>query len=188
MLVHRPYRQGSYHMRRLLIATMLAAAWASSAHAEDYPSRPITMVVPLPAGGAFDVTARVLAEHMRVSLGQPVIIENVTGAAGSIGTGQVARAAPDGYTLIFGGLNTHVVNPAFLSLQYDVLKDFKPIALTATVQLLIVAKKAMPANDLKELIAWLRANPGKASQGTGGPGNTSHLAAILFQKETGTQL
>ena len=146
------------------------------------------MVVPLPAGGAFDVTARVLAEHMRVSLGQPVIIENVTGAAGSIGTGQVARAAPDGYTLIFGGLNTHVVNPAFLPLQYDVLKDFEPIALTATVQLLIVAKKAMPANDLKELIAWLRANPGKASQGTGGRGNTSHLAAHLFQKETGTRL
>jgi tripartite-type tricarboxylate transporter receptor subunit TctC len=146
------------------------------------------MVVPLPAGGAFDVAARVLAEHMRASLGQPVIIENVTGAAGSIGTGQVARAAPDGHTLIFGGLNTHVVNPAFLSLQYDVLKDFEPVALTATVKLLIVAKKAMPANDLKELTGWLRANPGKASQGTGGPGNTSHLAAILFQKETGTRL
>jgi tripartite-type tricarboxylate transporter receptor subunit TctC len=175
-------------MRKLLIATMLAAAWASSTHAQVYPSRPITMVVPLPAGGAFDVTARVLAEHMRVSLGQPVIIENVTGAAGSIGTGQVARAAPDGYTLIFGGLNTHVVNPAFLSLQYDVLKDFEPIALTATVQLLIVAKKAMPANDLKELIAWLRANPDKASQGTGGRGNVSHLAAVFFQKETGTRL
>jgi tripartite-type tricarboxylate transporter receptor subunit TctC len=175
-------------MRKLLIATMFAAAWASSAHAEVYPSRPITMVVPLPAGGAFDVTARILAEHMRVSLGQPVIIENVTGAAGSIGTGQVARAAPNGYTLIFGGLNTHVVNPAFLSLQYNVLKDFEPVALTATVQLLIVAKKAMPANDLKELIAWLKANPDKASQGTGGRGNVSHLAAVFFQKETGTRL
>jgi tripartite-type tricarboxylate transporter receptor subunit TctC len=175
-------------MRKQLIATLLAAAWVSSAHAEVYPSRPITMVVPLPAGGAFDVTARVLAEHMRTSLGQPVIIENVTGAAGSIGTGQVARATPDGYTLISGGLNTHVVNPAFLSLQYDVLKDFEPIALMASVQLLIVAKKAMPANDLTELIAWLRANPGNASQGTGGRGNTSHLAALLFQKETGTRL
>jgi tripartite-type tricarboxylate transporter receptor subunit TctC len=175
-------------MRKLFILTMLAAALTSNAHAQVYPSHPITMVVPLPAGGAFDVTARILAEHMRGSLGQPVIIENVTGAAGSIGTGQVARAAPDGYTLIFGGLNTHVVNPAFLSLQYDVLKDFEPIALTATVQLLIVAKKAMPANDLKELIAWLKANPDKASQGTGGRGNTSHLAAVFFQKETGTHL
>jgi tripartite-type tricarboxylate transporter receptor subunit TctC len=174
-------------MRKLLIATMLAAAWASSAHAQVYPSRPITMVVPLPAGGAFDVTARIMAEHMR-ALGQPVIIENVTGAAGSIGTGQVARAAPDGHTLIFGGLNTHVVNPAFLSLQYDVLKDFEPVALIATVQLLIVAKKALPANDLKELIAWLRANPDKASQGTGGRGNVSHLAALFFQRETGTRL
>src|SRR5215510_12333575 len=105
---------------------MLAAAWASSAHAEVYPSRPITMVVPLPAGGAFDVTARVLAEHMRTSLGQPVIIENVTGAAGSIGTGQVARAKPDGYTLIAGGLNTHVNNPAFLALHHNVLHDFAP--------------------------------------------------------------
>jgi tripartite-type tricarboxylate transporter receptor subunit TctC len=175
-------------MRKLLIVTMLAAAWASSANAQVYPTRPITMVVPLPAGGAFDVTARVLAEHMRASLGQPVIIENVTGAAGSIGTRQVARAAPDGYTLIFGGLNTHVVNPAFLSLQYDVLKDFEPVALTSTGQMLIVARKAMPTNDLKELIAWLKANPDKASQGTGGPGNVSHLAAVFFRKETGTRL
>src|SRR5262245_53149702 len=156
-------------MRKLLITAAFVVGWASLgvAQAQVYPSRPITLVVPLPAGGAFDVTARVLAEHMRASLGQPIIIENVTGAAGSIGTGRVARAAPDGYTLVFGGLNTHVVNPAFLPLQYDVLKDFAPVGLTATVSLLIVAKKAMPANDLKELIAWLRANPNKASQGTG---------------------
>jgi tripartite-type tricarboxylate transporter receptor subunit TctC len=176
--------------KKLLIATVCAVVWGSigSTQAQVYPSRPITLVVPLPAGGAFDVTARVLAEHMRVSLGQSIIIENVTGAAGSIGTGRVARAAPDGYTLIFGGLNTHVVNPAFLALQYDVLKNFEPVALTASVQLLIVAKKAMPANRLNELIAWLKANPDKASEGTGGRGNTSHLAAILFQRETGARL
>jgi tripartite-type tricarboxylate transporter receptor subunit TctC len=175
---------------KFLIATVFAVVWGSigSTQAQDYPSRTITLVVPLPAGGAFDVTARVLAEHMRLSLGQPIIIENVTGAAGSIGTGQVARAAPDGYTLIFGGLNTHVVNPAFLALQYDVLKDFEPVALAASVQLLIVAKKATPASNLKELIAWLRANPDKASVGTGGRGNTSHLAAVLFQMGTGTRL
>jgi tripartite-type tricarboxylate transporter receptor subunit TctC len=175
-------------MRKLLIAAAFVIAWASLGTAQVYPSRPISMVVPLPVGGAFDVTARVLAEHMRESLGRPVIVENVTGAAGSIGTGQVARAAPDGYTLIFGGLNTHVINPTFLALPYNVLSDFEPIALTTTVRLLIVAKKAMPANNLKELIAWLTANPDKASQSTGGRGNVSHLAAILFQRETGTRM
>jgi tripartite-type tricarboxylate transporter receptor subunit TctC len=175
-------------MRKLLIAAAFVIAWASLGTAQVYPSRPISMVVPLPVGGAFDVTARVLAEHMRESLGRPVIVENVTGAAGSIGTGQVARAAPDGYTLIFGGLNTHVINPTFLALPYNVLSDFEPIALTTTVRLLIVAKKAMPANNLKELIAWLTANPDKASQSTGGRGNVSHLAAVLFQRETGTRM
>jgi tripartite-type tricarboxylate transporter receptor subunit TctC len=175
-------------MRKLLITAAFIVAWASLGTAQVYPSRPITMVVPLPAGGAFDVTARVLAEHMRASLGRPVIVENVTGAAGSIGTGQVARAAPDGYTLISGGLNTHVINPAFLALRYNVLNDFEPVALTATVPLLIVAKKAMPANNLKELIAWLKANPDKASLGTGGRGNVSHLGAVFFQSETGTHM
>src|SRR5262245_7392673 len=177
-------------MRKLLITAAFVVGWASLgvAQAQVYPSRPITLVVPLPAGGAFDVTARVLAEHMRASLGRPVIIENVTGAAGSIGTGQVARAAPDGYTLISGGLNTHVINPAFLALRYNVLNDFEPIALTASVPLLIVAKKAMPASNLKELIAWLKANPDKASLGTGGRGNVSHLAAVFFQRETDTRV
>jgi tripartite-type tricarboxylate transporter receptor subunit TctC len=177
-------------MRRLFITAALALAWASlgTAQAQVYPSHPITMVVPVPAGGAFDVTARVLAEHMRTSLGRQVIVENVTGAAGSIGTSQVARAAPDGYALISGGLNTHVINPAFLTLHYNVLNDFEPIALTASVPLLVVAKKAMPPNNLKELIAWLKANPDKASLGTGGRGNVSHLAAVFFQKETGTRM
>jgi tripartite-type tricarboxylate transporter receptor subunit TctC len=177
-------------MRKSLITAAFAVGWAGFgiAQAQVYPSRPVTIVVPLPAGGAFDVTTRVLAEHMRVSLGRPVVVENVTGAAGSIGTGQVARAAPDGYTLISGGLNTHVINSAFLALKYNVLNDFEPIALTATVPLLIVAKKTMPANNLKELIAWLKANPDKASLGTGGRGNVSHLAAVFFQKESGTRM
>src|SRR5712691_2846136 len=135
-------------MRNLLIASVFALAWASigTTQAQVYPSRPITMVVPLPAGSAFDVTARVLAERMQVSLGQPVIVENVTGAAGSVGTGRVARAVPDGYTLCFGGIITHVINGAVLALPYDVLTDFEPVSLTATTELLIVAKKAMPAN------------------------------------------
>ena len=157
-------------MRKLLIASVCVVAWTAvgSTHAQVYPSRPITMVVPLPAGSAFDVTARLLADRMRVSFGQPVIVENPTGASGSVGTGRCARAAPDGYALCFGGMGTHVLNGAVFALPYDVLKDFEPVSLIATAQLLIVAKKAMTANDLKELIAWLKANPGKASQGNGG--------------------
>jgi tripartite-type tricarboxylate transporter receptor subunit TctC len=176
-------------MRNLLIASVFAVARTTigTGQAQVYPSRPITMVVPLPAGSAFDVTARLLAERMQVSLGQPVIVENVTGASGSIGTGRVARAVPDGYTLCFGGVGTHVINGAVLALPYDVLKDFEPVSLIATAQMLIVAKKAMAPNDLKGLIAWLKANPGKAVQGTGGPGSLTHVAGISFQKETGTR-
>src|SRR5690348_719221 len=158
-------------MRNLLIASVFAVAWTTigTGQSQVYPSHPITMVVPLPAGSAFDVTARLLAERMQVSLGQPVVIDNQTGASGSIGTGRVARAAPDGYTICFGGVGTHVLNGAILNLPYDVQSDFQPVALIATSQLLIVAKKSLPPNNLKELIAWLKANPGRASQGNGGP-------------------
>jgi tripartite-type tricarboxylate transporter receptor subunit TctC len=180
---------GGQSMRSMLIAGACALAFADigSLRAEVYPSRAITMVVPLPAGLAFDLTARVLAEHMRASLGQPVVVENVTGASGSIGVGRVARAAPDGYTLIFGGLNTHVLNGAALTLPYDVLADFVPVALVATTPLLVVTNKTVPAADLQQLIAWLKANPGKASQGTGGPGSLTHFAGIFFQQKTGTR-
>jgi tripartite-type tricarboxylate transporter receptor subunit TctC len=176
-------------MRTLLVAATCALTLAGigHGHADDYPSRPITIVVPLPAGFTFDLTARLVAERMRVSLGQPVIVENVTGASGSIGVGRVARAAADGYTLVFGGLNTHVINGAALSLPYDVADDFAPVALIATAQLVIVANKTMAANDLSELIAWLKANPGKASQGTGGPGSLTNLAGVYFQQKTGTR-
>jgi tripartite-type tricarboxylate transporter receptor subunit TctC len=174
-------------VRKLLIALAFAIAAATTAQAEDYPSRPVTMIVPFPAGSAFDVAARVLAEGMHVSLGQPVIVENVTGASGSIGTGHVARATADGYTLCFGGLTTHVINAATLKLPYDVVNDFEPVSLIATTRLLIVARKGMPANDLNGLIAWLKANPNKASQGSGGPGSLTHLAGIFFQQQTGTK-
>jgi tripartite-type tricarboxylate transporter receptor subunit TctC len=174
-------------MKPSLVAIVCAVMWGAGAQAQDFPSRPITMIVPLPAGSAFDVTARVIAERMQVSLGQPVIVENVTGAAGSVGTGRVARAAPDGYTLAFGGLITHVINGAVLKLPYDVLADFEPVAPIATTDLVIVARKAMPADDLKGLIAWLKANPDKATQGSGGPGSLTHLAGIFFQKQTGTR-
>jgi tripartite-type tricarboxylate transporter receptor subunit TctC len=176
--------------RRMFLASfVLAAVFGNVAIAAEqfYPSRPITMVVPFAAGGPTDTIARIIAEPMRLSLGQPVILENVTGAAGSVGAGRVARAAGDGYTLVIGVWGTHVLNGAIYALQYDPLQDFEPISLLASNPMVIVAKKGMPANDLMELIAWLKANPDKASAGTTGTGGASHVAAILFQKETGTR-
>jgi tripartite-type tricarboxylate transporter receptor subunit TctC len=145
------------------------------------------MIVPFPPGGLADVIGRIAAEGMRASLGQSIIIENVGGANGSVGTGRVARTAPDGYTLVLGIWNTHVGNAATYALQYDVVKDFAPIALLADAPLLLVAKKAIPANDLKELIAWLKANPDKASMGTVGAGSPGHLLGLLLQRETCTR-
>ena len=155
--------------------------------AQSYPSRPITMVVPYPAGGGADAVARVAAERMRAFLGQPIIIENVGGASGGTGTARVARAAPDGYTLGVGNLSTHIVNPAVAAVPYDVLNDFNPVALIIRFPVLIVANKALPANNLTQLIAWLKANPDKASAGTTGVGSSGHLAGILFQNMTGTR-
>src|SRR5262249_53544014 len=129
------------------------------ARAQSYPSRPITLVVPFAAGGPSDVIGRVFAERMRASLGQPVIIENVTGARGTIGTGRVARAAGDGYTLVLGFWGTHVANGALYPLRYDLLNDFEPVSLLVSNPSLILAKKSMPADDLKGLIAWLKTNP-----------------------------
>jgi tripartite-type tricarboxylate transporter receptor subunit TctC len=158
-----------------------------TAMAQAYPSRSITMFVPFAAGGPVDTLARILAERMRASLGQTVVIENVTGAGGSIGTGRVARAAPDGYTLVIGIWTTHVVNGAIYALQYDVLNDFEPVALLANNPQVIVAKKSMPANDLKGLIAWLKLNPDKASAGTAGVASPQHVLGVFFQSATGTR-
>jgi tripartite-type tricarboxylate transporter receptor subunit TctC len=169
----------------LAIAAVLATA--PDARAETFPSHPITIVVPFPAGGPTDTVARILAEPMRVALGQAIIIENVTGAAGTIGTGKVARAAPTGYTLSVGFLGTHVLNGALYKLPYDVLQDFEPIALLASNPQLIVAKLAMPATDLRELIGWLKANPDKASLGTAGIGSPAHVTGVSFQNATGTR-
>jgi tripartite-type tricarboxylate transporter receptor subunit TctC len=157
------------------------------ARAQTYPTRPITMVVPFPAGGGADAMGRILAEGMRVSLGQPVVIENVTGAGGSIGVGRVARAASDGHTLIFGSWGTFVANGVAYALPYNLLADFEPVALATAQPLLVVAKKATPANDLKGLIAWLKANPDKATAGTNGVGSPQHVAALYFQNKTGTR-
>jgi tripartite-type tricarboxylate transporter receptor subunit TctC len=169
-----------------LIAIALAAA-GSRASAQVYPSRPITMVVPLAAGGPLDTLARILAEPMRAFLGQPVIVENVTGAAGTVGTGRVARAAPDGYTFGMGFLGTHVLNGAIYVLPYDVVKDFDPIALLSSNPHLIVANAALPAKDLRGFIAWLKLNQDKASAGTGGVGTSTHVAGLLFQQSAGVR-
>jgi tripartite-type tricarboxylate transporter receptor subunit TctC len=175
-------------MRRLVLIVGFTVAFASIEHtaAQVYPSRPITMVVPFAVGGPTDAIGRIIAERMRGALGQPVITENVTGAAGNIGVGRVARAAGDGYTLGIGAWSTHVVNGAIYALPYDLLKDFVPIALIATNPNLILAKTAVPANDLRELVAWLKANPDKATLGTAGVGSPPHIAGVFFQKLTGT--
>lgn len=153
--------------------------------AQSYPSRPVTMIVPFPAGGAADVIARIMAERMRGPLGQPVIIENIGGADGSIGVGRAARAQPDGYTICLGIDATFVLNGAFYSLPYDVLNDFVPISPLATGPTVLVARKTMPAQNLSELIAWLKAHPDQASAGM----NTLsfRLMVMRFQKQTGTQ-
>jgi tripartite-type tricarboxylate transporter receptor subunit TctC len=181
---------GGDHMRKLLtalVATVLGLGWAGITAAQDYPARPITMVVPFPAGGATDTLARFLAEYMRGILGQPVIIENVAGAAGSIGVGRAVRSPPDGYTLSIGTSTTHMLTGGLYALQFDLLKDLEPVIQIGSEPLLIVGKKSVPADDLKALIAYLKANPDKASVGIAGVGATGHLAGISFQKETGTK-
>jgi len=175
-------------MRRLLLAAAVGSLVAgSAAAAESYPSRPLTMIVPFPAGGATDTLARFLAERMRGILGQPVVIENVAGAAGSIGVGRAVRAGADGYTLSIGTSTTHMLTGGLYSLPFDLLNDLDPIALIGSEPLLIVGRKSLPVQDLQGLIAYLKANPDKASVGVAGVGATGHLTGISFQKETGTR-
>src|SRR5579864_794551 len=193
MLHGRPFRGNTANLVRRRFLHLAAGAAALPAvscdpEAQSYPSRPITMIVPYAAGGGSDVIARNVAERMKASLGQPVIIENITGASGTIGTGRVAHARPDGYMLGIGNVNTHVMNGAAFALQYDVANDFEPVALLTTAPFLLLAKKALPADDLKGLIAWLKANPDKASVGIGGTAGLDQIAGILFQKKTGTRL
>jgi tripartite-type tricarboxylate transporter receptor subunit TctC len=176
--------------RKFLQLTAAAAALppaSRSAWSQSYPTRPVTIIVPYPAGGGADAVARVMTERMRSFLGQPVIIENVAGASGSIGLGRVARATPDGYVLGIGNWTTHVSSGAVYALPYDVVNDFDPVALTVNAYSMMVARKGVPADNLRELIAWLKTNPGKASAGTIGVGSSGHLAGILLQNITGTR-
>jgi tripartite-type tricarboxylate transporter receptor subunit TctC len=171
----------------LIAVAFLASSAAGSATAQVYPARPVTMVVPFAAGGSSDTIGRIMADGMRGPLGQSVIIENVGGASGNIGVGRVARAAPDGYTLILGSWPTHVLNAAIFALPYDPLNDFEPVSLVAAQPLLVIGKKTLPPKDLMDLIAWLKASPYTATQATAGAGGASHVAGVFFQKATGTR-
>jgi tripartite-type tricarboxylate transporter receptor subunit TctC len=177
-------------MRKLLFAALVAAmaAGATDAAAQTYPAKPITIIVPFAAGGPSDALARILGERMRAPLGQTVLVENVTGAAGSIGVGRAVRAAADGYTISFGHLGTHVANGAIYALPYDMLTDLEPVVMLPSNPMVVVSKTAVPAKTLSELIAWLRANADKATAGTAGAGSGSHIAGVYLEKLTGLKL
>ena len=185
--MHTLVRSNHTLAARFLTALFAVLASIGATRAQVYPSHPITMIVPFPAGGPTDAVARIVADRMHVSLGQPIIVENSVGASGSIGVGRVARAAADGYTLSFGTWSTHVVNGAVLALSYNLLNDFEPVALISDSPMLIVAKNALPARDLTELVTWLRSNPDKALSGTPGVASAADLAGVLFQTKTDTR-
>jgi tripartite-type tricarboxylate transporter receptor subunit TctC len=177
------------HLMRVLIPATLAAALFGSvvdAAAQAFPSRPVTMVVPFSAGGPTDVIARVVGERMGQSLGQAVVIENVTGAGGTIAANRVARAAPDGYTLDLATWSTHVVTPVIYQLQYDVFRDFVPVIWLTQTPLLLVSRKDIPANDLKELLAWLKNKSDPVLLGSAG--GTDQVAGYLLQQRTGVKM
>jgi tripartite-type tricarboxylate transporter receptor subunit TctC len=174
------------NMRKFIVAVALTfVAGIAAVQAQPYPSRQITLVVPFPPGGSTDVAARIMAERMRPSLGQPVIIENVGGAGGSIAVGRVARAAPDGYTIDIGQWDTHVGSIIY-PLTYDLQKDFEPVGLISVNPQLMVAKKTLPADDLRGLVAWMKANPGKATFVN--QNAAAQVSGILLQQLTGTQV
>jgi tripartite-type tricarboxylate transporter receptor subunit TctC len=172
--------------RVLAIALTVILGLVDPTAAQPYPSRPITMIVPYPPGGPTDTLARIFAERLRASLGQPVVMENVGGGAGSIGVARAARATPDGYTINFGNVASHVFATVVFKLQYDVVDDLEPIALMTTSPMWLLSGVKLPATNIKELVAWLKANPNKASAAIVGPGSPAHLCGVYFQNNTGT--
>ena len=174
-------------MNRVLGFVVFALVAATGAWAQKYPTRPVNLIVPYPPGGLSDAVARPVAEGMQGPLGQTIVIENVGGASGSIGSARAARAAPDGYTLLLGIWNTHVAVPKLLKLDYDVVKDFAPIAFMTDAPLLFTVHKSVPVNNYKELVVWLGANPDKASSGSAGIGSPPHLLDELVRKQTKTR-
>src|SRR5258705_12329904 len=175
-------------MRKVLLAAFALLALGGAAVAQNFPSRPITVIVPFSAGGPSDAMARILAERIKATLGETVLVENVTGAGGSIGVGRAVRSAPDGYTLSFGHLGTHVANGAIYKLGYDLVTDLEPVALLPSNPMIIVSKNAVPAKTLKEFLAWLKAQPKPPTAGTAGAGSGSHIAGLYFENVTGIKL
>ena len=176
-------------MRSLLAATLIVGgAIAGSVFAQAFPARPITIVVPFPPGGVTDTVGRVMAERMKEALGQSVVVENMSGAGGTIGSARVARATPDGYTILVGQWTSHVGGGALYTLTYDTVNDFAPISLLSTAPLWIVGPAKLPAKDLRELIEWLKANPNRASGATTGVGSGAHVCLLDFQNRTGTRI
>jgi tripartite-type tricarboxylate transporter receptor subunit TctC len=176
------------HMRRLFLAILATLALITSAAAQPFPSRPITIIVPFSAGGPSDAMSRILAEHMKVTLKEAVLVENVTGAGGSIGVGRAAKSAADGYTISFGHLGTHVANGAIYKLGYDLVADLEPVVLLPSNPMVVVTKNAVPAKSLGELLAWLKSRPTPAAAGTAGAGSGSHIAGLYFESVTGIKL
>src|ERR1700675_5024967 len=175
-------------MRRAILAGLALLAFTGAAAAENYPSHPITVIVPFSAGGPSDAMMRILAERMKVTLGEPLLIENVTGAGGSLGVGRTVRSAPDGYTGGFGPLGTNVANGAIYKLGYDLVTDLEPVVLLPSNPMIIVSKNAVPAQSLGELLAWLRARSQPATAGTAGAGSGSHIAGLAFEAASGITL
>ena len=176
-------------MRRTVLAALLAMlAFGGMARAENYPSRPITVIVPFAAGGPSDAMMRILGERMKTTLGEAILVENVTGAGGSIGVGRAVRSPPDGYTLSFGHLGTHVANGAVYRLGYDLVADLEPVVLLPSNPMVVVSKNAVPAKSLDELLAWLRSRPTPAAAGTAGAGSGSHIAGLYFERVAGIKL
>lgn len=171
----------------LVVSTLSAMAWAGSSSAQAWPVKPISIVVPFSAGGPTDTLARIMSEPMRRFLGQTVVVENVTGAGGSIGVGKVVRSAPDGYTVSIGHWGTHVVNGAYYKLDYDLLRDLDPVGMFADNPQVVVSNMSVPAKDLKELVAWIKSNPDRLKFGTGGIGGASHMAGIYFMNRVGAK-
>lgn len=171
-------------MRLAAVALVAGLASIGSALAQPFPSRPISIIVPFPPGGPVDTVARIVTDHMRGTLGQPFVVENVSGAGGSLGTGRLARTASNGYTIGIGDIGTYVLNGAVYSLPYNLLTEFEPVALLVASPLLVLTRRTMPAKDLKELMAWLTANGDKVSQGHVGSGTLSHLCGLYMQAST----
>jgi tripartite-type tricarboxylate transporter receptor subunit TctC len=175
-------------MRKIILAVLAALAFTGAAVAEKYPSHPITVIVPFSAGGPSDAMMRILAERMKQTLGEAILIENVTGAGGSIGVGRAVRSPPDGYTLGFGHLGTNVANGAIYKLGYDLVADLEPVVLLPSNPMIIVSKNAVPAKSLSELLAWLKSRPTPPTAGTAGAGSGSHIAGLYFEKASGVKL